>query len=253
MLDSQLASALTSLIRRLRHTLHELEGIEPAQIDFAGLDLALRSAFLDAEAIRRYIDLHRPAVYAAYDPLETLERYSAQLLSGARCEHKELVRLVGDAAQMVECVKLVRENIEMNQGAHMMVAVFLDSEHPRIAIGVEGMGRLVSPLKLGDLFALSLEDFQGCWAAACQGGYIERDGQTVSLHLEGDAPIPQRDERLARAMEPISKAARRLLSWRGATGMDEPAMASAEESKHLYTKAAESALEYAEEALARLE
>jgi hypothetical protein len=244
LVDNQEAAAVERIAGMLNGARVRLDGASGEDLEhaFPELDTMLRDTYFELEALRRYLTLFRSPLYEDYDPLEALGRYNAELLEKAECHGDAPPPLHGDPLQMVECIRLVRENIVMDPGTRLMVAVFLNSESPRIAVGVSGGGRLRDTFLIGPQLEVSVDELHGAWASATDGGGIDRDGETLSLHFQGEQPVPARGKASGAAWSPAARAAKRLQPWRAATGMYEPGLASPVEARTLYLKSIAHAL-----------
>lgn len=223
---------------------HELSRLEeeirhrsPADADIwvPSLDRALRASFEQADALRRFLVVHRTPRVAPYDPLARLRLQSAHFVPA----HDSLapdppVVFEGDSEQVVECFRLILGGFEAAGGESYAARLYLDAEEPRIDIGFDD--RAPAPLRFTFSNALVLEAGATAdrWTAASNGGqFIVLDGG-IRVTFSGTMPLPP-PLPLADALLPdMRKATNRLLPWRGAIGHFEPGHVDFSELIDLY-------------------
>jgi len=247
MIDTRLNDAMAEANRSLRAIQAELRALDAADADdvLHRIDLKLRDAYLIVDAIARYLVLQRAPVYDDYSPIEAMRQYSAEFRA---VKSDGLDSVHGDRAKTMQCLKLLRENVNLQHGASLMLALLLEEGEPRIHFGVSGDGELRNTLRIEPLFEIPFEELERFWAAATNGGAIESAGGELVLYLDGDEPIRPLAGDVNRAAETMGRAARRLMAWRGASGMHEPGLVGAEESLKLYRDSVDKALAFVEDA-----
>lgn len=212
-----------------------------AERDFIGADRTLHEAYQRLDGAYRFAVLHRPPSHALFDPSEALRRYTAHAAKAG-----EGMRWYGDVAQVVECVRAVRESAVLGPGGHLVTALF--AEKPAVAIGVDGAGS-IGP-RFGLLPSLSLDHLalEAAWTRATDGGAVERGDHGITLWVDGDGSCDGGAVVVGLAMAPIGRAAKRMRPWR-TTGGGEDGYLSNDEAAGLYSAVVERAAADLEEAL----
>jgi len=211
------------------------------------MDLKLRSAYQVADACRRLETLLRPPRPGQYDPAALLRGLSGQLPVHAPDPGIEVERMdlyVGDAAQVLECVRLVLRNFQVEAQGRLQVLATARDGRGRIVFSLGSSGEAPGVFDLDGVYLFDLEELRGRWHAATHGGVVEVSPGTLTLYLEGDAevPLPTQPYDVRREAALVSLT-RRLRPWRGAIGDYEPGHAAPEEVIELYRKTVAAALE----------
>lgn len=207
-------------------------------------DLLLREVYRMAEACQRWLLLRRPVRQAAYDPRDLPRILSGALrIAAVRPRNETDLRLAGDIARIIECLKLLVENARLAGGDAIRAELRMD-DAPAVLISLDGRGALPETLCFEGYLELPLADFDQAWAEATGGGQVHRAGARLLLELTGDDPAPlSNDSSMDKAWEAAGRLARRLRSWRGATGHHEPGLVSVGEMRMLYRQTIQGALE----------
>ncbi len=151
------------------------------------------------KACRVYLGLHRPPAYRNYNPAAHLKARSADIVSARRTLEIEPVQeCVGDPDQMVDCIKLLVQNIELEEESSLVVEVFEEDSVPRIALSLDGPGRVRDAISVGGYLQLSLDELGQRWTAATRGGRIDRIPNGLMLRLKGVRMVPETPSDLAR-------------------------------------------------------
>lgn len=223
-----------------------IDGVDDADLEdvAARADLFLRDAYRAAEACQRWLLLRRSAPAAVYDPRDLPRVLSGALgMAVTRPRRDDDLALSGDIDRIVACLRVLVDNAPLRGGDTFRAELRLD-DAPALLIALDGEGALPDPLLVEGLLPLSAEDFDACWAGATGGGRVMRAGSRLLLDLcGGDTPPGGESGAPSPAWDASRRLARRLRSWRGATGHYEPGLVSVAEMRTLYRDTIRAALE----------
>jgi len=215
-----------------------LETHPPDNIDahVAAMDRALRKSYEASEATAKYLCILRTPTLEKYSPVEVVRGMSAQHPAAyTRKDEAKAVRVsLGDAEQVAELLRLLVENAELGEDATLHCEVACGDGAPRIVFSLDGPADFGDKLRIGEHYAMALEEFGHRWTAASSGGHIARAPHTLKLSLEGEGDAHASPPAFDRAAPVAKKLARSLRSWRGAIGNYEPGYASGEDIIALY-------------------
>lgn len=253
---SQLTVALIAVERELHRRGDELRHHHPCDADMwaPALDRVLRDSVEVLEAARRFLVLHRTPEYTAYDPLE---RFRAQSPHVVRTHDSlapdEPLLFHGDPEQITECLRLALRGFDAVRRDSVTTRFYLDDDDSRIDIAFDDNASPPDTFPLADALVLDGPILARCWAAATQGGTLERTEHVIQLYLVGDGPVPPADTRADAALPILRSAAARLMPWRGAIGHFEPGFADDTELVALYAAPVQTTAQLLTQALAVLQ
>jgi hypothetical protein len=216
------------------------------------MDLKLRDAYFTANACKRLLTVLRRAEPGDYDPVKTLRELAFQnVLKDVDAQAPEMYRLIeGDAPQVVECVRLVMENVRLDSGSRLNVQVTPEVGNARVVFRVHGSGTLPETIDVEGLHQFTIDEFADCWIDATAGGHIAMNEEGVILYLEGDRARPLLRQNLSAPLKAMNNMARRLRAWRGTVGNYEPGLVSHAEVLTIYRETVDRCLADLDQALA---
>ena len=227
-----------------RRSAHELGDI------LGDVDRKLRDAYLVAERCRRLLAIHKAPDLTDYNPVEILRQHSGELgVTLATPGSVKAVRMVhGDPDAVLESVRLFRDNITLGAGGSIHTEIAAGEGVPRVAVRLEGEGRIPEALRFDRVYPLDLDTWGNLWKAATNGGHIGLNEEGAVFYLSGDRQVPPSLEGLSGPCLAMRRLARRLQSWRGAAGHHEPGLISDDEAQFVYRDTVQAALRYIDEA-----
>ncbi|MBI5091454.1 MAG: hypothetical protein HZB26_03320 [Candidatus Hydrogenedentes bacterium] len=190
-------------------------GATPSETAIAALGEALSAL----RACHGFLAVHRPPVYRT-------ERAGALVSScypdGANERIVTRIESVGDcvydAEQVRACVEAVVGSVRLEDDARLWVELFEEEDVPRVAVSLDGPGRVPDTVSFGGFVELPFEEFEARWTVATRGGRIDKTTNGLALRLKGIRDPRESVEGLQPLIDAVAgaeKNARTALRWIG--------------------------------------
>jgi len=162
-------------------------------------------------ACRAYLELHAAPHYAHYSPTALIRTHVKELENERRLfEIEPVPDCVGDPGMVLQAVRLLLENIQLEADAVAVAELSDEDGAPQLAVSFDGPGAVPACLSFGGYIKVAIEQLDHCWTLATRGGRIDTTPNGVLLRLTGTREPPKAATDIGGAVERVREAEQRV-------------------------------------------
>ena len=143
------------------------------------------------DALRRYLLLCRTPEHREFDPTAVVSALAGET-STETCvvEVEPTGPCFGDPDQIIEIIRLLRDNASLEKDACLYIEAFEKDHLPQSAISFDGPGHFNRPLSFAGSLGMDLESLERRWTVATRGGRFDKAPNGLILRFKGMREIP---------------------------------------------------------------